>query len=86
MERHSELVALRNTNAVRETRYYGANVDKERVIDPLYDVVELDNLTTKIAREIRLLDEAVKATNQNTKVEAYERDDEVLGSLVAAKK
>jgi hypothetical protein len=86
LERHAELTGLRNTNANRETRFYGANVDKEKVIDPLYDVVELDNLLTKIARETRVLDEAIKATNQEVVVKGYERDDDVLGSLVAAKK
>jgi len=84
-ERHNELVSLRNQNAQQETRYYGANVDKERVIEPLYDVVELDNPVTSIAREVRLLDEAIKATNQVTEVKGYERNDDVLGTLVAAK-
>lgn len=83
-ERHQELVSLRNQNSIQETRYYGANVDKERVIAPLYNVVELDKAVTRIAREIRLLDEAVKATNQATTVQGYERDDSVLGELVAA--
>lgn len=86
LERHAELTGLRNTNAVRETRYYGANVDKEKVIDPLYDVVKLDELITKIARETRTLDEAIKATNNAVNVQGYERNDDVLGTLVAAKK
>jgi hypothetical protein len=80
-ERHDELVVLRNKNAAEETRYYGANVDKERVLKPLYDVVALDKLVTQVAREIRKLDEAVRATNQKTKVANYERDDDVLGEL-----
>jgi hypothetical protein len=81
MERHGELVGLRNQNANRRTEYYGANVDKERVIDPLYDVIELDRLITNVAREIRFLDEAVKETNQITEVKGYVRDDSVLGEL-----
>jgi hypothetical protein len=85
-ERHGELVGLRNQNSVRETRYYGANVDKERVVEPLYDTVELDRTITAVAREIRNLDEAVKNTNQLTQVKDYERDDAVLGELVPVKK
>src|ERR1700693_5557366 len=77
MERHGELVGLRGQNATRTTQYYGANVDKERVIDPLYDVVELDRLITNVAREVRFLDEAVKLTNQATEVTNYIRDDSV---------
>ncbi len=86
LERHNELTGLRNQNAVLETRYYGANVDKQRIIEPLYDAVALDNLISKMGREIRVLDEAVKQTNQVTKVLDYERDDSVLGELVPAKK
>lgn len=85
-DRHVELMQLRNQNSTRETRMYGANVDKERIIEPLYDVVELDNLITSVAREMRLLDEAIKTTNQNIMLVGYERDDKVLGVLVAAKK
>lgn len=85
-ERHTELTSLRNTNANRETRYYGANVDKERVVEPVYDVISLDNSITSIAREIRKLDEAIKDTNQATEVRSYDRDEAVLGTLVPAKK
>ena|SRR5258708_6786150 len=85
-DRHNELVQLRNQNSVQETRFYGANVDKERVIEPRYDVVALDNLVTNVAKEIRKLDEAIKNTNMATTVIDYDRDDAVLGELVAAKK
>jgi aminopeptidase-like protein len=37
---------------------------------------------TRIAREIRLLDQALKATNARTVVERYEQDDSVLGELI----
>ena len=83
-ERHSELVSLRNQNSARETRIYGAT-DKERIVVPLYDVVALDNAVTRVAREIRKLDEAVKNTNMNTQVADYDRDEAVLGELVPAK-
>lgn len=84
-ERHNELVNLRNQNSVRETRMYGANVDKERIIEPLYDVVALDKAITRIAREISNLDEAIKGTNQTTNIANYNRDDAVLGELQPVK-
>jgi len=83
--RHGELVSLRNENSHRQTVHYGANADKHQVIEPLYDVVALDNTITKVAREIRILDEAIKSTNQSVNVQNYERDDDVLGELVPAK-
>lgn len=83
ISRHAELVALRNQNANSETRYYGANVDKERVITPVYDVKALDRLITGIAREVRLLDQAVKKSNQTVQLTDYLQDDTVLGELQA---
>jgi hypothetical protein len=47
----------------------------------LYDVQFLDRLVTRVAREIRLLDQALKATNAKTLVEGYDQDDAVLGEL-----
>ena len=80
-KRHEELLALRNDNAHRERRFYGASADREIVREPVYDVKVLDKLVTRIAREIRLLDQALKATNARTVVERYEQDDTVLGEL-----
>ena len=80
-KRHEELLALRNDNAHRERRFYGASADRELVKEPVYDVKALDKLVTRIAREIRLLDQALKATNARTVVERYEQDDSVLGEL-----
>ena len=80
-KRHEELLALRNDNAHRERRFYGASADREIVREPVYDVKVLDTLVTRIAREIRLLDQALKATNARTAVERYEQDDSVLGEL-----
>ncbi len=36
---------------------------------------------TRVAREIRLLEQAMKATNAKTIVEGYDQDDAVLGEL-----
>lgn len=84
--RHNELVSLRNQNSIQETRFYGANTDREKIINPLYDVVALDKLVSNLAKEIRNLDEAVKQTNATTNVTAYNRNDDVLGELTAAPK
>jgi hypothetical protein len=80
-KRHDELLALRNDNAHRERRFYGASADKEIVKEPVYDVKVLDRLVTRVAREIRLLEQALKATNARTTVDAYDQDDAVLGEL-----
>src|SRR6266540_2114847 len=65
-KRHEELLTLRNDNAHRERRFYGASADKEIVKEPVYDVKTLDRVVTRVAREIRLLDQALKATNAKT--------------------
>ncbi len=80
-KRHEELLALRNDNAHRERRFYGASADKEIVKEPIYDVKLLDRLVTRVAREIRLLEQALKTTNAKTAIEAYDQDDAVLGEL-----
>jgi hypothetical protein len=80
-KRHEELLALRNDNAHRERRFYGSSADKEIVKEPVYEVKVLDRLVTGVAREIRLLEQALKATNAKTVVEAYDQNDAVLGEL-----
>ena len=80
-KRHEELLALRNENAHRERRFYGASADREIVKEPVYDVKTLDHIVTRVAREIRLLDQALKAQNAKTMVDGYEQDDAVLGEL-----
>jgi len=80
-KRHEELLALRNDNAHRERRFYGASADKEIVKEPVCDVKVLDRLITRVTREIRLLEQALKATNARTTVDAYDQDDAVLGKL-----
>jgi hypothetical protein len=80
-KRHEELLALRNDNAHRERRFYGASADKEIVKEPVYDVKVLDRLVTRVAREMRLLEQALKAANAKTTIDGYEQDDAVLGEL-----
>jgi hypothetical protein len=54
---------------------------KEIVKEPVYDVKVVDHLVTRVAREIRLLEQALKTTNARTAIEAYDQDDAVLGEL-----
>jgi hypothetical protein len=79
--RHEELLALRNDNAHRERRFYGTAGDREVVKEPVYDVKALDRLLAGVAREIRLLEQALKATNAKTTIESYDQNDAVLGEL-----
>jgi hypothetical protein len=46
-----------------------------------YDVMVLDRIVTTVAREIRLLEQALKATNAKTSIDGYDQDDAVLGEL-----
>jgi hypothetical protein len=80
-KRHEELLALRNDNAHRERRFLGSAADRELVKEPVYDVKVLDRLVTRVAREIRLLDQALKSTNARTTVAGYDQDDAVMGEL-----
>jgi hypothetical protein len=80
-DRHTELISLRNASANRERIHYGANADKERIIEPLYDPKILDRQIVVVAREMRLLDEAIKRSNATVQLSGYERDDKVLGEL-----
>ena len=47
----------------------------------MYDVKGLDRLVTRVAREIRLLEQALKTTNARTAIDAHDQDDAVLGEL-----
>lgn len=77
--RHSELVALRNQNSDSETRYYGADASRMSEKKPLYDVKKLDTLIGVVARDIRLLDSAIKKTNVTTVIVGYSQNEDVLG-------
>ena len=79
-ERHAGLVALRNQNAVKETRFYGANADKDKLVEPVYDVKKLDRLVATIAGEIRKLDASIKKANATFLVD-YPWDDAVFGQV-----
>lgn len=79
-ERHNELVSLRDRNSAERIRRWGET--KEDVVEkPVYDIKELDKMISRIALEIRKLDDAIKVTNAETVINTYERDDAVLGEL-----
>jgi hypothetical protein len=80
-KRHEELLTLRDGNAHRERRYFGSTADREVVKEPIYDVKAVDRSVTRVAREIRLLEQAMKATNAKTVVEGYDHDDAALGEV-----
>ena len=80
-KRHEELITLRNDNAHRERRFYGSAAVRELVKEPVYDVKVLDKAVTRVAREIRLLEQAMKAANAKTVIDGYDQDDAVLGEL-----
>lgn len=80
-ERHNELLTLRNENSHTTTRRYGLGGDKDVTTNPTYDVKVLDKMITRVAREIRMLDQQIKATNALTPVVNYTQDDSVLGEL-----
>lgn len=78
--RHSELVGLRNQNAERETRFYGSEarpVEKT----PVYDVKKLDVAVARVAKEIRILDAALKRQNAVTMIEGYDQSEDALGAV-----
>jgi hypothetical protein len=81
-KRHEELIELRNGNAHRERRFFGSSADRELVREPVYDVKVLDRAVTRVGREIRLLEQAMKATNAQTVIAGYDQDDAVLGELI----
>lgn len=80
-QRHTELVELRNENSHTTTRRYGMGGDKETTTQPTYDVKALDKLVTQVAREMRVLDQQLKATNAATAVLDYSQDEDVLGEV-----
>jgi hypothetical protein len=77
--RHTELVALRNQNSVRQERLFGESQTVKT--EPVYDVKKLDKLVSSLAREVRKLDEAIKTTNATVEVAGYTKDEAVLGEI-----
>lgn len=79
-ERQVELVSLRNENSNVKTRHYGM-ADNTTETKPTYDVKVLDKMITTVAKEIRLLDQAIKRTNASAEIMGYDQNDDALGEL-----
>ena len=77
--RYNELVELRNENCKRSTRYLDSG--KEIKDEPTYSVQKVDKLIVRIAREMRLLDQAIKNTNATTEIKGCKQDESVLGEV-----
>lgn len=81
-ERHAELVGLRNENSHNTRRHYGVGGDKEVTTEPTYDVKALDRMVTRVQREQRKLETAIKNANAITKIPGYDVNlEDVLGEL-----
>lgn len=80
-ERRTELIALRNDNATRDRRFYGANADKEIVKEPVYDVRKLDAQIAVLAATERKLDAAIKHANATVPLMGFALDEAVLGNV-----
>lgn len=78
-ERHRELIELRNENSKRSTRFLDSG--KEIKDEPTYAVQKLDAKVVLVAKEIRLLDQAIKDTNATTEVKGYSKNEDVLDSI-----
>ena len=80
-QRHAELVTLRDRNSESERRFFCSNAAKEVLKAPTYDVKALDKLISGVAKEIRILDAAIKRTNAVTEILGYTQDEAALGEL-----
>ena len=78
--RHSELVGLRDENSKKERRFFGSNAEREVVTEPLYNVKELDKKINIVAKEMRLIDMAIKSANATTQIN-YTQDETVWDSI-----
>lgn len=80
--RYAELVALRDRNSETETRFYGRDTATKEVIkEPTYDVKKLDKTVTSVAKQVRLLENAIKRANSQTEIADYEWSEDALGTV-----
>ena len=63
--RLGELSSLRNQCAVRETTSFG---DKNKTVDPLYDVKALDRKCVEIENALLSIDSKIKQSNAMTQI------------------
>lgn len=60
-QRHQELVELRKQN--KDERVFGIRTEKEYIERPAYDIKAIDRKAVAVAKEIRILDAAIKKAN-----------------------
>lgn len=76
--RHAELQSLRQSNLNR-TRYR-IQGQPDQVEEPTYDVKAIDTKIVGVAKELRLLDAAIKSVNAKTKID-FTHDEGVLEAI-----
>lgn len=74
-QRHGELVGLQRQCGKKSTHYYS---DSPIVDEPTYDIKDLDKKIGHLAREIRSLDSAIKATNAVVQIHGYEEPSDTI--------
>ena len=82
--RIAELNSLRKENTVRDTYYSGSDRSVLEVKEPMYDIKKVDKLISKLAKEQRLLQSAIKKTNAVAEIKGFESkklEDFDLGEL-----
>lgn len=79
-ERHKELIGLRDKNSSESVTRWG-ETKEDKVETPTYNVKDLDRLITRIAIEIRHLDDAIKRMNVAITIDGYSRDESALGEV-----
>lgn len=77
--RHSELISLRDDN--KNKNIYWRENKEDYIKEPTYDIRHLDKLVSRLALEIRRLDDAIKYVNASTDVPDYTCDESVLGEI-----
>ena len=76
--RHKELADLRGEN--KSERFY-TRTEREVIERPVYDVKAIDKRAQEVAKEIRLLDSAIKAANATTKLKDFTPNESVFDSI-----
>lgn len=69
--RINELNGLRRENTVRDT-YYGGDKQVLEVKEPMYDIKKVDKLISKLSKDLRLLQSAIKKTNATCDIKGFE--------------
>ena len=77
--RHKELVELRGAN--KSERMYMRETKENYIEKPAYDVSAVDKKVMAVAKEIRLLDAAIKNSNAKTQLADFTSDETALQGL-----